>query len=145
MNEDVGQRLLLIRTDLRMTQKDIAAAAGVSQRTWEGVERGEALPGGATLLKIAALGFSPSWILTGIGEMRLPEPSQAGLMQAGDRLVSVAGSYHGLKPIVQDLPDDPFLKTSDLAAQQRIRDDFALLPRYEVRAAAGAGQRSGRG
>lgn len=62
-------------------------ACGVSLRTWAALERGENVPSGDTLLRIASLGWNPGWILMGVGPEKVQPPSEAGSLQAGDELV----------------------------------------------------------
>lgn len=73
----IGTRLGLIREALGLSQKEIAGRIGVHHRTWEGNERGETLPSASTLMKVAALGFSPSWILANEGPMRIGQQAQS--------------------------------------------------------------------
>lgn len=69
---DAPSRLRQIRQILGKTQKGIASDVGVSEATWQRLEGG-ALPTGETLLGIAKLGFSPTWVLLGTGAMRLDD------------------------------------------------------------------------
>jgi len=45
----------------------------LSYKQWQRYEAGEAFPGGEVLQSLANLGFNINWILTGIGDMRLPQ------------------------------------------------------------------------
>jgi len=127
---DIGARLRSARESLALTQIAMAQKLAISHGAIKRLEGGGNVPNGETLLKYAGIGFNPGWALTGIGEMRLPEPSQAGLAQAGDELISFEGSYHQLQ---RPEPD-----SSDVVPPSR--EEFAFLPRYAGAAAAGYGR-----
>lgn len=55
---------------------------GIGFTTWQAIESGRNVPSGETLLKIAALGFNPGWILTGQGCMRTEDPGEMGGSEA---------------------------------------------------------------
>lgn len=86
MTDDIGRRIAQIREATGLKQQSIADRVGVSLRTWQAIERGENIPTGQTLLKIAELGFDPGWILTGNGFMEIEDSSRAGAFRAGSRL-----------------------------------------------------------
>jgi transcriptional regulator with XRE-family HTH domain len=65
-----AERFAEIRAALGFNGTEMASAAGVNRDTWRRYEAGD-LPNGETLSKLAALGFSVDWILTGNGPMRL--------------------------------------------------------------------------
>ncbi|MFD1792113.1 helix-turn-helix domain-containing protein [Ochrobactrum teleogrylli] len=67
---DIGKRVLEVREKLGLSQKEAAEKLGVSIRSWQGMERGENIPNGETLLKFLALGYNPGWVLTGMGQQR---------------------------------------------------------------------------
>lgn len=71
VEKEIGRRVLGIREDLGLSQKDAAAQLGVSLRSWQSVERGENVPSGETLLKFQALGFNAGWVLSGLGPKRI--------------------------------------------------------------------------
>lgn len=83
----LGQRLRDLRAALGETQKSMSSRLGLGETTWQSYERGLNKPGAETLEKVAALGFSVDWLLTGRGAMRpnllpplpssLPSPSAA--------------------------------------------------------------------
>lgn len=87
MTTKIGERLKLIRSESRLSQRDFARHIGIAFRTWQTIENGKNVPSGETLLKIAALGFNPGWILTGKGFMRIDQPSEAGGLEAGGELI----------------------------------------------------------
>lgn len=66
---DTAKRFAAIRGDLGLSQTEMAEKAGVQRDSWRRYEAG-ALPNGETLERIAAMGFSIDWLLTGKGEMR---------------------------------------------------------------------------
>jgi transcriptional regulator with XRE-family HTH domain len=52
-------------------QKSMSLRLGLSPNAWRLMETGGGLPSADTLLRLADLGFSPTWVLTGQGPMRL--------------------------------------------------------------------------
>lgn len=80
-HSDVAARLRMIRDLLGETQKTMSARLDLGAVTWQRLEKGEHLPSGDTLLRIAALGFSPTWVLTGAGHHHAAEavPQQGPL------------------------------------------------------------------
>lgn len=74
MTDAIGDRLKKIRRESRLSQREFAREAGIAFRTWQTIETGGNVPSGETLLKLAALGWNPGWILTGAGAKRLPAP-----------------------------------------------------------------------
>lgn len=112
MDSERGGRLREIREDLRLTQKAMAEAVEMSLSGWQAIERGANPPSGETLLKIAALGFSPTWVLTALGAKRLDaKPAQVNpdLMERLDRIVTKT-----YKEVGQALP--PNKSASEAAA-----------------------------
>lgn len=69
----LSERVKNIRADLGYTQKTMAAALGVTTRTWQIWEEGGSVPGGNHLQSLVRLGFDANWILTGEGPMRREE------------------------------------------------------------------------
>ena len=100
--EEMGERLAQIRTSLAINQSAMAKLIGVERDSWRRYEGGD-MPNGKPLARLASMGFSVDWILTGEGSMKSSEsPAQQALAP-------------------------------------NLGDDFVLLPRYGVKAAAGAG------
>ena len=73
MQNDIGQRLIVARKKLGHSQRQMAQEMKMSLTGWQNVEYGNNLPSAETILKLTELGFSPTWILTGQGNMRLDE------------------------------------------------------------------------
>ena len=90
MPETPADRLIAMRKFMRHTQDQFAAIIGVSKRSLQGYEAGRSLPSSEALLRLSDLGYSPLWILTGQGGMRLEEHSQAGGLRAGEALTPAA-------------------------------------------------------
>lgn len=91
MDEARGQRLRDIRDQMELSQKAMADRVGISPRGWQEIEKGTNPPSGDTLLKIAALGYSPTWILTGKGNRFIdgrPSTIDPGLLERLDRIVT---------------------------------------------------------
>ncbi len=73
-------RIKRVRDTLGKSQKEMALDLDLGVTTWQTYERGLHKPGWDVLEKLAALGFSPTWLLTGEGEMR---PGGAGAASGG--------------------------------------------------------------
>jgi phage repressor protein C with HTH and peptisase S24 domain len=62
-NSDLAARLREARAHLDLSQKDMAAAVGVSFRSWQDYEAGKTVPNGREYAKLCALGFRAAWLL----------------------------------------------------------------------------------
>lgn len=71
--ELIAGRVLLVREELGLSQKAMAAKLGISYRSWQGLEGGRNVPSGETLLQFKEIGINPGWILTGLGPKNLVE------------------------------------------------------------------------
>jgi transcriptional regulator with XRE-family HTH domain len=71
MPKNTGERVKKIRTELRMSQAELAKKSGLSQPTISGLERGESQTSGSIARIADALGVSALWLETGMGS---PEP-----------------------------------------------------------------------
>lgn len=81
--EEIGARLVLVRKELKLSQKAAAQLLGIGTTSLSNIETGANVPSGETLLKFEPVGYNPGWILTGLGPKRLderPEPSQQDLI-----------------------------------------------------------------
>jgi repressor LexA len=76
MKTTIGDRIRAARDNKEMDQSTLADKAGVVTRTLQRWEKGEQVPDGVSITKIArATGVQPTWLLTGEGEM-YPLPSR---------------------------------------------------------------------
>lgn len=73
---DTSKRFAAIRAEFGVNQATMAEKAGVQRDSWRRYESG-ALPNGETLERIAAMGFSLDWLLTGRGSMRVEGGGEA--------------------------------------------------------------------
>jgi len=81
-----GLRFKLARKELSLTQAEIADKLSVSVRTYARYERGEIDISLAAIMHFVHSGFSPNWLLTGIGEMKLtPLQEKEVVYQSLDR------------------------------------------------------------
>ena len=71
--QKIGDRLLLLRKELGLSQQEIADRLDLSVRGWQKIERNEAIPSGDTLLRCEAIGYNPGWILTGFGPILMSD------------------------------------------------------------------------
>ena len=69
--ETVADRLKAVRAAEGASQADLAARLSIPLGTIKKIEGGLNMPGGETLMKYSAAGYSPTWILTGWGAMRI--------------------------------------------------------------------------
>lgn len=82
----IGSRLVSIRA--ARAQPEMADALGVSKTTYGRLERGQREVGADVLARLAQLGWSPLWVLTGIEPMRLAQGVSAHA--AADQALVVA-------------------------------------------------------
>ncbi len=76
MKSTIGDRIRSARDNKELDQATLAAKAGIVTRTLQRWEKGEQIPDGISITKIAkATGTHPHWLLTGEGEM-YPRPSR---------------------------------------------------------------------
>jgi repressor LexA len=76
MKTTIGDRIRAARDNKDLDQSTLADKAGVVTRTLQRWEKGEQVPDGVSITKIArATGVQPTWLLTGEGEM-YPLPSR---------------------------------------------------------------------
>lgn len=69
---EIKDRLAQIRVQAgESNQKAMSLRLGLSPNAWRLMETGGGLPSADTLLRLADLGFSPTWVLTGQGPMQL--------------------------------------------------------------------------
>jgi repressor LexA len=70
MKTTIGERLRAARANKELDQSVLAEKAGVVTRTLQRWEKGEQVPDGVSITRLArATGVQPSWLLTGDGEM----------------------------------------------------------------------------
>ena len=69
----LAERLKKARNLLGLSQERLAKKLGISRPAWQGYELGRNEPGSGVIKELVNLGFNANWILTGEGEMRLPE------------------------------------------------------------------------
>lgn len=76
MKNSIGERLRTARESKEMDQASLAGKAGIVTRTLQRWEKGEQVPDGVAITRLArATGVQASWLLTGDGEM-YPAPSR---------------------------------------------------------------------
>jgi len=78
MSKEVGERLRRVRKTCDLSQRKMALAIGLSAFAWQKIENGDSIPSGQTLMKLAENGFNPTWVLTGLGSMRLEDGGAQG-------------------------------------------------------------------
>lgn len=75
MKSSIGDRLRSARDNKEMDQSVLAAKIGVATRTLQRWEKGEQVPDGVSITKIAKVtNVAPTWLLTGDGEMYPARP-----------------------------------------------------------------------
>ncbi|MBI5484484.1 MAG: helix-turn-helix transcriptional regulator [Deltaproteobacteria bacterium] len=65
------ERFKIVRENMGLSQKDMAASIGISLPGLQGYEAGRSVPGGNVFEALVKLGFNANWLLTGEGEMKL--------------------------------------------------------------------------
>lgn len=76
MKPTIGDRLRTARENKELDQISLAGKVGVAARTLQRWEKGEQVPDGLALTRLAkATNVQPSWLLTGEGEM-YPQPER---------------------------------------------------------------------
>ena len=76
MKTTIGERLRSARENKELDQASLARKAGIVTRTLQRWEKGEQVPDGIAITRLArATGVQASWLLTGEGEM-YPSPSR---------------------------------------------------------------------
>lgn len=73
----IGDRLREVRTNLGLTQPEVAARMGVSNRAYQTYEAGERQPKAADLAGLHGEGIDLNWLLTGEGGMYRNPPLEA--------------------------------------------------------------------
>lgn len=112
----LGERFVAIRKHLGCSQAEAGERVSVSKNSWQRFEAGD-VPNGKTLVALTELGFSADWLLTGRGSMLRGGGSISTAQQPG-------------------FSDLPALELSQEGLDQL---GYVLIPRYDVRAAAGGG------
>jgi transcriptional regulator with XRE-family HTH domain len=82
---EITDRLKAIRSFLGKTQKDMAAALGVSLGSLQAYESGSSYPGGRVLEELARLGVNSNWVLLEEGDMMRGKDLPPGGQGAIDR------------------------------------------------------------
>lgn len=72
-NSSLPERLKMLRNAVGLSQQKLANQLGISKTAWQGYELGKNELGSGVIKELVNLGFNANWILTGEGEMRLPE------------------------------------------------------------------------
>lgn len=98
-----------------LSQREMAERLGISKNTWQRYENGDS-PNASVLSSLADLGIDVSWLLTGNGSM---VRSESGTNQ-------IHSGFGELKP-------------GNISLDESDAEGFVLIPRYDVRAAAGGG------
>jgi repressor LexA len=76
MKSTIGDRLRQARESAKLDQAVLSAKAGVVTRTLQRWEKGEQVPDGVAITKLAKVtAVQPVWLLTGEGEMFPPVPA----------------------------------------------------------------------
>lgn len=122
---------------MKLTQKEIAAQSGVSERSYQGYEDGRSVPGGDAIAGLVRLGISADWLLSGYGEMLL---APMGTLLSEPMQQAVDAFF----PESIDLARKPYdwgdtTDTPQSVEQPHAPAGFVLVPRYDVAASMGNG------
>lgn len=77
LEQQISARLKEVRSVLNLSQEAMALKIGLSKSAVKRLETGGNVPSGESLLKYAAVGINPGWLLYGLGPMRMDGPSEA--------------------------------------------------------------------
>jgi len=81
MKTTIYQRIKSARENKEMDQGTLSRKVDVAMRTLQRWEKGEQVPDGQYLVKLArSMGVRPEWLLTGEGEMYPAQPSQTNII-----------------------------------------------------------------
>jgi len=76
MSKEIGERVLWVRTQNGLSQRDFAARLGISSGGISQIESGKTMPGGEFLLRIhEEFGVDVTWLLTGQYGGKKPPPA----------------------------------------------------------------------
>lgn len=109
-SEPFRGRLKRVRDHLGQSQKGMDALLGIGKGSWQRYELGQT-PGSQVIAALAGLGIDANWLLTGEGEML-----------RGERPAPEAAPQAAPEHMIQE-----------------VGEEYALVPLYDVRAAAGHG------
>lgn len=91
MKSTIGDRIRSARESKELDQATLAAKLDVATRTLQRWEKGQQVPDGVTITRIAkATNASASWLLTGDGEMYASKPDNIYPISAARRQVRLA-------------------------------------------------------
>ncbi|GEM_PF-3498178 len=106
----------------------MAALVGGHERSWQGYEKGDNLPGSEVLQALAKLGFNTNWILTGEGHMYKADHQATKVADSRQEIVrepDAAASYStiSIQELIRDLMDimDSNDEGTKLAITQNIK------------------------
>ena len=86
MSKEVGARVLQVRQDANLNQREFATRIGISSGGISQIESGKAMPGGDFLLKIhQEFGVDVTWLLTGMSTSGVAP--NAGNVSEGDQIL----------------------------------------------------------
>jgi len=111
----ITTRLIAVRKHLSLSQRAMAQHVGVSANTWNSYETKNEAPNSGVLTRLADEGIDIHWLLTGLGSMLRTDKTSAQ-----------SQGFAELKPL-------------PISHETLEHNGFVLIPRYDVRAAAGAG------
>jgi phage repressor protein C with HTH and peptisase S24 domain len=114
VNDEVGTRLRQWRESLGLSREDVASRTGISMGTVRNQENGVTSPNAEHLLGYAELGLDPTWLVTG---QEPPSHESQGQTVSPSQIVQTH-----FKPMVEGVPNE-----------------FTLIPRFDIQAAAGGG------
>ena len=70
---DIGSRLKQVRESLGLTQPEFASRLGLHYQTYRNYEAGDRDATVGVILALTTDGFSPTWLLTGVGPKKVPD------------------------------------------------------------------------
>jgi len=148
-NQTIGDRVKMVRNDLRLSQQEAADALGISLRAWQKMERDEGTPSGETLIQFTKVGINPGWVLAGLGPQSIegtswvpPRLDIVLLQRLGDTVEAVfieckqtapkraimaeaANLYNELLSLVTDIKDERVVDALIPLLRSRLKERVA--------------------
>lgn len=104
----IGQRLALIREELRLTRGEMAAKLGLTQATYYKNETGFSLPGLDTLARLhKELDISLDWFLFGGEPMR--NKDKQPIIAPETKITGLENKAPDVRRLLDDMEQDPML------------------------------------
>jgi len=120
---DVTTRIRAVREAFGYTQKKLCAAIDMPLPSLRDYELGKRIPGGDALEKFSRAGVNLHWLVTGQGEMFMPDHGQVLAVEIALAIKASGKGFEELLPAL-GLSDDPITLTEYLVGKRRPDSEF---------------------